>query len=228
MKFIEKAVNCAGSELVMMQPKQFPNEAEQASSASRETFSCPVEGQLQQMKENLMAYYDAFPGNASFLCAFEEALFFAPVAGQRVYTRVLAEDADTRLVLLGLHESQPFPVHDHGGAAACHVVLYGCLRTRHYREVAQINHAMVRLECCEDRRAGAGEPGFVDRERAIHGLESVGERVLVLNLQSRQLDSRERHWYFPASESQGGEQLWYRIRRKEHKTRNHSDKRRGF
>jgi hypothetical protein len=180
------------------------------------------------MKENLMAYYDAFPGNASFLCAFEEALFFAPVAGQRVYTRVLAEDADTRLVLLGLHESQPFPVHDHGGAAACHVVLYGCLRTRHYREVAQINHAMVRLECCEDRRAGAGEPGFVDRERAIHGLESVGERVLVLNLQSRQLDSRERHWYFPASESQGGEQLWYRIRRKEHKTRNHSDKRRGF
>ena len=228
MKFIEKAGICVGSELVMMQPKQLPDEVEQLSSASRKTFSRPVTGQLQKMKERLMAYYDAFPGNASFLCAFEEALFFAPVAGQRVYTRVLAEDADTRLVLLGLHESQPFPVHDHGGAAACHVVLYGCLRTRHYREVAQINHAMVRLECCEDRRAGAGEPGFVDRERAIHGLESVGERVLVLNLQSRQLDSRERHWYFPASESQGGEQLWYRIRRKEHKTRNHSDKRRGF
>ena len=228
MKFIEKAGNCTGSEWMKMQPKQIPDEVEQLSSASRKRFPRRVPGQLEELHSRLMGYYDEFPGNASFLCAFEEALLFIPEAGQRVYTRVLMEDASARLVLLGLHESQPFPVHDHAGATACHVILHGCLRTRHYREVAQINHAMVRLECYEDRRAGAGEPGFVDREHAIHGLESVGERVLILNLQSRHLDSKERHWYFPASESQGGEQLWYRIRRKEHQTRNHSDKRRGF
>ena len=205
----------AGSGWMMMQSKQPLNGVKHGSSEGREQFLHHAPAQLRELGSRLMAYYEEFPGNASFLCAFEEALLFSTDAGQRIYTRVLVEDANTRLVLLGLHESQPFPVHDHAGAAACHVILHGCLRVRHYREVAQINHAMVRLECISDRKKGAGELDHVDRERAIHGLESVSRRTLVLNLQSRELDSRERHWYFPASEPQGGEQLWYRIRRKQ-------------
>ena len=200
---------------MMMHSKQPLNGVKHGSSEGREQFDHHVPAQLRELGRRLMAYYDEFPGNAPFLSAFEEALLFSPDAGQRVYTRVLVEDANTRLVLLGLHESQPFPVHDHAGAAACHVILHGCLRVRHYREAEIINKAMVRLECISDRTLSAGDCDCVDPERAIHGLESVGQRVLVLNLQSRELDSRERHWYFPASEPQGGEQLWYRIRRKQ-------------
>lgn len=215
MQFIERAGVFTGNESKMMQPKQSPYAAEQTFSGSREAFPGPVTGQLQELESRLMAYYDAFPKNDAFLCAFEEALLFTPHEEQRVYTRILMEDADTRLVLLGLHESQPFPVHDHAGAAACHVILYGSLRIRHYREAEIINQAMVRLECISDRKLGAGDVSYVDRDRAIHGLDSVSQRVLVLNLQSRRLDRKERHWYFPASMQQREKPIWFRIRRKQ-------------
>jgi hypothetical protein len=213
MQLLEKAGMYAGSESKMMQPKQFPYAVEQTSSGSRKQYSWPLTGQLQELKSRLMAYYDAFPKNDAFLSAFEEALLFTPGEEQRVYTRILVEDADTRLVLLGLHESQPFPVHDHAGAAACHVVLYGCLRLRHYKEAEVINPAMVRLDCTSDRELNAGDFSYVDHERAIHGLDSVSQRVLVLNLQSSQMDSRKRHWYFPASMQQNDKPVWFRIRR---------------
>jgi hypothetical protein len=215
MQFIEKAGMFAGSESKMMQPKQFPYQPEQASSGSRKQFAWPVTGKLQELGGRLMAYYDEFPKNETFLCAFEEALLFTPDEEQRVYTRILMEDAQTRLLLLGLHESHPFPVHDHAGASACHVILHGSLRLRHYREAEIINKAMVRLDCISDRTLSAGDCDCVDPERAIHGLESVGQRVLVLNLQSRELDSKERHWYFPASMQQQEKRLWYRIRRRQ-------------
>ncbi|MEJ2308285.1 MAG: hypothetical protein P8Z78_03070 [Gammaproteobacteria bacterium] len=185
------------------------------SSGIRKQFPGPLTGQLQELRSRLMGYYDEFPKNDAFLCAFEEALFFTPEEEQRVYTRILMEDTDTRLLLLGLHESQPFPVHDHAGAAACHVVLYGSLRVRHYREEENINQAMVRLNCTSDRKLSAGEFSYVDRERAIHGLDSISQRVLVLNLQSRDLDSKERHWYFPASMQQEDKRIWFRISRRE-------------
>ncbi|MEJ2317499.1 MAG: hypothetical protein P8Y83_11200 [Gammaproteobacteria bacterium] len=215
MQFLEKAGMFVGSESKMMQPKQFSYAAEQASSARRKQFSGHVAEELNELRSRLIAYYDEFPKNDAFLCAFEEALFFTPDEEQRVYTRILMEDTNTRLVLLGLHESQPFPVHDHAGAAACHAILHGCLRVRHYREADFINRAMVRLECVSDRQANAGELDYVDQERAIHGLESLSQRTLLLNLQSRQLDSKERHWYFPASMQQKNKQIWFRIRRKQ-------------
>jgi hypothetical protein len=215
MQFNEGAGVFTGNESKMMQPKQFSYAAEQTPSGSHKAFPGPVTGQLQELGSRLMEYYDAFPKNDAFLCAFEEALFFTPDEEQRVYTRILMEDTDTRLVLLGLHESQPFPVHDHAGAFACHVILYGCLRVRHYREAGIINQAMVQLECTSDKKLGAGDVSFIDRDRAIHGLDSVSQRVLVLNLQSRHLDRKERHWYFPASMQQKGKQIWFRIRRKQ-------------
>ena len=55
----------------------------------------------------------------------------------------------------------------------------------------------------------------VDQERAIHGLDSVSQRVLVLNLQSKHMDSLERHWYFPATMEQKEKPLWFRVRRKQ-------------
>jgi hypothetical protein len=198
-----------------MQPKQFPYAATQTFSGSRTAFPGPVTGQLQELGSRLMAYYDAFPKSDAFLCAFEEALLFTPDEKQRVYARILMEDADTRLVLLGLHETQPFPVHDHAGAAACHVILHGSLRLRHYSVAEIINQAMVRLDCTSDRELRAGDFDYVDAERGIHGLESLGQRVLVLNLQSREVDRNERHWYFPASMQQQEKRLWYRIRRRQ-------------
>lgn len=199
----------------MMQPKHFPYQPEHATAGTRKEFPRLVTGQLQELRSRLMAYYDEFPKNETFLCAFEEALLFTPDEEQRVYTRILMEDEKTRLVLLGLHDSRPFPVHDHAGASACHVILHGCLRLRHYRGAEIINKAMVRLDCISDRTLSAGDWDCVDPERAIHGLESVGQRVLVLNLQSRELDSKERHWYFPASMQQEEKQLWFRIRRRQ-------------
>jgi hypothetical protein len=215
MQFIEKAGMFVGSESKMMQPKQLSHAAGQATSARRKQFPGHVTEQLNELRSRLFAYYDEFPKNDAFLCAFEEALLFTPDEEQRVYTRILMEDTNTRLVLLGLHESQPFPVHDHAGAAACHIILYGCLRVRHYSEGEMINKAMVRLECTSDRKLGAGDFSYVDREYAIHGLESLSQRTLLLNLQSRQLDSKERHWYFPASMQQKNKQIWFRIRRKQ-------------
>ena len=199
----------------MMQPKQFLYDSEQAVPESRTQLPRPVTGQLQQLRSRLESYYDQFPKNDAFLGAFEEALLFTPDEEQRVYTRILMEDADTRLVLLGLHQSQPFPVHDHASTAACHVILYGCMRVRHYSEAKIINRAMVQLECISDRELKAGEFEYVDNERAIHGLDSVSERVLVLNLQSRHMDCLERHWYFPATMEQKGKPLWFRVRRRQ-------------
>ena len=199
----------------MMQLKQIPNDAEQVFPGSHRTPPRPVTGHLMELRSRLETYYDQFPKNDAFLGAFEEALLFTPNEDQRVYTRILMEEADTRLVLLGLHQSQPFPVHDHAGTAACHVILYGCLRLRHYSEAKIINRAMVQLDCISDRELNAGEFEYVDKERAIHGLDSISQRVLVLNLQSKHLDSLERHWYFPATMEQKEKPLWFRVRRKQ-------------
>ena len=199
----------------MMQPKQVPYDTEKASTDSLKQFRRPGTGLLQEFRSRLEGYYDQFPKNDAFLRAFEEALLFTPDEEQRVYTRILMEDADMRLVLLGLHQSQPFPVHDHAGSAACHVILYGRMRVRHYREASIINRAMVRLDCISDTELNAGDFDYVDHERAIHGLDAVSQRVLVLNLQSRDMDSQERHWYFPATMEQKEKPLWFRVRRKQ-------------
>ena len=199
----------------MMQPKQVTYDKEQASPESLEQFHRPGTGSLQELRSRLEGYYDQFAKNDAFLSAFEEALLFTPDEEQRVYTRILLEDADTRLVLLGLHQSQPFPVHDHAGSAACHVILYGRMRVRHYSEAKLINQAMVRLDCISDRELNAGDFDYVDHDRAIHGLDAVSERTLVLNLQSREMDSKERYWYFPASMQQKEKPIWFRVRRRQ-------------
>ena len=192
---------------MMIQPKQLSGRVEQSIH--------PGDGRLQRLRNRVLAYQEVFAGEETFRCAIEEALRFVPCEGERVYTRILREDADSRLVLLGLHRAQPFPVHDHAGAASCQLVLHGSVRIRHYREAASINRAMVRLDCVSDRKRGPGELDYIDSQRAIHGLESVSERTLVMNLQETMSVNSERHWYFPASMSPDGKQLWYRISRKQ-------------
>jgi hypothetical protein len=201
----------------MKQSQNLPDaQCHGTGNGNRQQHGGTASAELQALAARLMDSHARLAEQQDFQQACREARRFTPIKGQPLYTRILEEEADMRLVLVGLHEAQPFPVHDHAGASACQVILEGSVRIRHYREVAMVNRAMVRMECIADSERNAGEFDSVDRQRAIHGLEAVSDRALILNCQQVTQGSLERYWYFPASMSRSDETLWYRIKREQH------------